>query len=157
MASIDPELAARVWQRVRPGEEPPREPAQKTALSALIAREQEQAELFRQLSARTTGQQGLFALLFRQARGRAACLRGIELLRGGGGHAPAPAKPWEDRPMTAILGSCYGRSLEAMAEYDVRADDPEYGAVFAGLAKQVREQCRTILEILGELCSPGRT
>lgn len=155
MASIDPELAARVWQRVRPGEEIPEKLVQKTTLSALIAREQDQAELFRQLAARTPGQQGAFARLFRQARGRMACLRGMELLQGGS-YTPAPVKPWEERPMAAILGSCYGRSLEAMAEYDIRADDTEYGAVFACLAQQVREQCRVILEALGELCGSGR-
>lgn len=151
METIDPQMAARVWQRVRPGEEPPVAETAPAPLAALIAREYQLAEIFRELSARFPGHQEALLRLHRRCRGRAACLRGIALLREEE-IPPAPPQRLEERPLAAILGRCYGRSLEGLTEYSSRVSDREYGGVFQCLAQQLREQCQAILELLGELC-----
>ena len=41
--------------------------------------------------------------------------------------------------------------MRSLKEYEALMDDPEYGHVFARLAEQEREHCRTLLEMIGGL------
>jgi hypothetical protein len=51
--------------------------------------------------------------------------------------------------LTTALRKCYTASLQAAAEYDRRSPDGEYGCVFRRLAREEKENCAMILEILG--------
>jgi len=39
--------------------------------------------------------------------------------------------------------------MRCLAQYEARANDPEYGPVFARLAAQEREHCMAVLELIG--------
>jgi hypothetical protein len=39
--------------------------------------------------------------------------------------------------------------MRALKEYEALSQDPEYGPVFFRLAQQERDQCRTVLELIG--------
>ena len=55
-----------------------------------------------------------------------------------------------DKP-ELTLRRCYASHMRSLKEYEKRSDDPEYGPVFARLAQQERDQCRTVLELIGSL------
>ena len=57
----------------------------------------------------------------------------------------------EKAPVSTMLRRCYGREMRCLAQYEARANHPEYGPVFARLAEQEREHCRLILELIGNL------
>ena len=41
--------------------------------------------------------------------------------------------------------------MRSLKEYEARADDPEYGHVFARIAQQEREHCMALLGLIGSL------
>ena len=88
--------------------------------------------------------------LAREARGHGACLEGICVLVTG--DAPSVQPPAaEPGPVIPQLRKCYGTAMRALVTYEARSQDREYGPVFARLAAQQRDQCRTILELIGML------
>lgn len=146
MEKIDPVKEAQVWQRVQAQQTDPRE-----GLQELIAREWELAGACLQLSRRLSGRQStLLRQLYEKEQGHVACLKGIYTLITGQrpnvrGFAAATGFP------EAELRRCYGKQMQNLAEYERRGSHPEYGHIFENLARQEREHCHLLLEILGSL------
>ena len=145
------DLEARVWQRVQQGKEESATPSGTDSLPALIMEQLQLSNVYLQLSRQTGGQSGAaFMRLARESRMQAVCLKGIVTLTNG--HLPAPAStPPQASPQDALLRRCYGKQMQNLAEYERRSSHPEYGHIFAGLARQEREHCHLLLEILGSL------
>ena len=148
METIDPAKEAQVWQRVR-GQQPPEDPRE--GLQELIAREWEVAGACLQLSRRFNGKQStLLRQLFEKEQAHGACLKGIyTLITGQRPHVRSNATA-SGFPETE-LRRCYGKQMQNLAEYERRSSHPEYGHVFQDLARQEREHCHLLLEILGSL------
>lgn len=149
MTAYDPEMAARVWQRVQ-GTESTAGPATQ-GLPALIAEEWNDAAAYLYLSRRFQGRDSaLLRRLSQEEQSHAACLRGIHALITGARPVSRTAPPPREPP-EAVLRRCYSREIRSLTEYEARAADPEYGPVFARLAAQEREHCQSVLELLGRL------
>ena len=118
-------------------------------LRQLLLAEEMAAAAYIQLSRRVKGREAArLEQLARESRAHAACLEGICVLVTG--EAPEIRVPAaEPGPMITPLRKCYGMAMRALVTYEARTGDREYGPVFARLAAQQREQCRTILEIIG--------
>jgi rubrerythrin len=145
METIDKEMAARVWQRVHPQPQVP----QSQGLLGLITQELTNAVIYLQLARRLQGRQSvLLRKLAQQEQTHAACLKGIYTLITGE-HPKARAIQPDTAPVEVLLRKCYGAQMRSLAQYEQRMADPEYGKVFAGLAEQERQNCQTLLAILG--------
>lgn len=148
MDTIDPSLEERVWQRVR--EETPRVDPRKN-LQELIAREWEVAGACLQLSRRFAGKQSAqLRQLYEKEQAHISCLKGMYTLMTGQrphvrGFSAATGFP------EAELRRCYGKQMQNLAEYERCSSDQEYGHIFGNLARQEREHCHLLLEILGSL------
>ncbi len=148
MEELDPAMAARVWQRVRGEEDTPQLLA---GLQELAAAEMAEAAALGLMAGSMQGaNRALLQKISRQEQSHAACLRGMHLLVTGRPMRLRPTPPDPGTPETA-LGKCCTRKLKALAQYTLRAKDPEYGGIFAELARQEQEHCFQILEILGGL------
>ena len=143
MQTIDPQKAARVWDRVQGNSA--------EQLPELIALEWLDAITYMALSRRFQGRDSqLLRQLAQQEQDHAACLRGIyTLLTGGRPTVSTPAIPREDT--VALLRRSYGSHMHRLARYEARREDREYGPVFARLAEQEREQCQKLLALLGRV------
>lgn len=151
MDTYDPEMAERVWNRVRgKAEDPPAAPSTQGLLS-LIAEEMQDATTYLHLSRGYQGKEGaLLRKLSQEEQAHAACLKGIYTLITGN-RPEVRAVPPKQESAEIILRRCYGREMRCLNEYENRSKDPEYGQVFARLAIQEREHCRQILELLGSI------
>ena len=139
MERIDPQKAARVWQRVQ-GESGISE----GLLKELILEESMTATGWRQLGRNRPK----LEQMERECRERIACLRGIcQLLTGKMPEVPRPA-PAQMQP-AAILRAGYGRLMKCLARYEALQEDPTYGPAFVPMAAQTREHCRAVLALLG--------
>ena len=142
------EKAARVWQRVQGSvaEDPTR------GLQGMIAEEWADAAVYLSLSRRVQGNHSaILRKMGQEEQAHMACLKGIYTLQGTGRpEVPAP-QPMEKAPVSTMLRRCYGREMRCLARYEARANDPEYGQIFARMAQQEKEHCRLILELLGTL------
>ena len=148
METIDKAKAARVWQRVQGAAA-----ANPThGLQGLIAEEWADAAIYLSLSRRVQGNAAvILRKIGQEEQSHMACLKGIYTLQGAGKpDIPAPP-PVDKAPVSVILRRCYGREMRCLAQYESRANDPEYGQVYARMAQQEREHCRQILELLGSL------
>ena len=145
MESIDPQKAQQIWQRVR-GCDPEIDP---TALIPLITQESVDAAICLRLSKRLGGRGGPLLRLARQYHRNAGCLRGIcRVLTGA---PPATALPaLREKPAHILLKECYVNSLGRTFQYERYAEDRDYGPVFRRLAATTREQCVTLLELIGK-------
>ena len=147
MNSYDPEVARRVWQRVQQ----PMPEASVSALpipnlSELMAGKWQDAAIYQQLSKGL--QNAAFHKLQEEEQAQLACLQGIYAMRNGSRppiHQAAP-KPM---PAEAALRRCCSRELQSYKAYLALSSDPEYGPVFARLARQELEHCLLALELLG--------
>jgi len=149
MDVYNPELAARVWQRVQKESEPTQQDAQ--WLFQLIVQEWTDATTYLALSRRTQGKfSALLRRMFQEEQTHAACLKGIYTLMTGA-HPVARSVPPVQESISATLRRCYGREMQCLAQYEAHSADPEYGQVFSRLAAQEREHCRVVLELLGSL------
>lgn len=148
METYDKAKAARVWQRVQG--EAAANPTQ--GLKGLIAEEWADAAIYLSLSKRVQGNAAaILRKMGQEEQAHMACLKGVYTLQGTG-RPDVPAPPPVDRaPVGMLLRRCYGREMRCLAQYESRADHPEYGQIFARMAQQEREHCRQILEILGSL------
>lgn len=148
METYDTEKAARVWQRVQgKPETTPTIPG----LQDLIAQAWMDATTYLHLSRRFQGKESAaLRRMFEEEQSHAACLRGIYALITGSRPAIKSVTPAQEDP-ESILRRCYSREMRSLAEYEKRSADPEYGPVFARLAQQEREHCKTVLELLGKL------
>lgn len=146
MEKFDTELEQRVWKRVRGEEQTP-----STGLKALAAAEQSEAAVYLMLSRQLQGREkALLRKMFAEEQTHAAILRGMHDMTAGQRIAARTAPPAPETPEIALRKS-YGRKLRALAEYESRLRDPQYGPVFGVLAQQEREHCAMILEIMGSL------
>ena len=150
MNTYDPQKAARVWQRVQQ-QEPDRTENVRGNLQELIMNEWLNAATYLRL-ARQMGQREAVILqkLGREEQNHASCLRGIHKLITGEQSVARWPQPPADKP-ELTLRRCYASHMRSLKEYEKRSDDPEYGPVFARLAQQERDQCRTVLELIGSL------
>lgn len=148
MQTIDPDKAARVWQRVRA--DTPAENWEQT-LQELIAQEWTDAATYLQLSRRFHGKESaVLRRIFEEEQAHTACLKGIyTLITGARPNVRARTPETEDTEQ--VLRRCYGREMRCLAQYEAKASDPEYGQVFSRMAQQEREHCRLVLELLGNL------
>lgn len=148
METYDKAKAARVWQRVQG--EVASNPTQ--GLQGLIAEEWADAALYLSLSRRVQGNASvILRKMGHEEQAHMACLKGIYTLQGTGRpEIPAPP-PVDKTPVSVLLRRCYGREMRCLAQYEARADHPEYGQIFTRMAQQEREHCRQILELLGSL------
>lgn len=146
MQTVDPQKAARVWQRVHTDA-----PAPEEGLLSLIAQEWADASTYLQLSRRLSGKAAtILRTLFEQEQTHVACLKGIYTLITGT-HPKVAAVPLPQEDPEHTLRRCYGREMQCLAQYEQRSNHPEYGKVFARLALQEQEHCRMVLEVLGSL------
>ncbi len=152
MEKMDTAMAARVWQRVR-GEATA--PEAISGLQGLAAAEMAEAAALAQMSGMTQGRsQRVLRQLAQQDRAHAACLKGIQAMAMGSAPHLRTAPPVPEEPETA-LRKCCGRKMKALAQYEARAQDPEFGCMFAELARQERAHCCQLLELLGMQAEPG--
>ena len=152
MNGYNPQVAARVWQRVQKTPDPAPDAAQ---LLTLIAEEWTDAATYLALSRRTQGKRSTqLYRLYEEEQAHVACLKGIYTLVTGT-HPKTQSVPPSRESVSIILRRCYGREMQCLAQYEARSADPEYGQIFARLADQEREHCRMVLEILGGLQERG--
>ena len=147
MEHIDPEKAARVWQRVQGGRS--MEPEE---LLVLATQERSDGMIYRQLSRRFRGrEEALLRRLSQEEFSHSACLKGIyQMLTGN--HLPAePVHVTAEKNTREALRRCYGRQMQHLAAYEARMHDPEYGQVFQRLAQQARTHCQLLLTLIGNL------
>lgn len=156
MNTIDPQKAARVWQRVQQSAPAtPSAPAPQAidteALQQMILQEWTDAATYLHLSRRLNGpQRAALYRMFQEEQTHAACLKGIYTLTTGS-HPKIRTTPLEQENTVVLLRRCYGREMRALAQYEARSSDPEYGHIFSRLAAQEREHCKTILQLLGSI------
>ena len=151
MEMIDPQKAARVWQRVQGGSAP--DPEYLVPLAALEAGD---AGAYLQLSRRFQGKDAAtLRQLYEQELSHAACLRGMyQMLTGS--HLPlTPVQTGVADNTQAALRRCYAREMQSLAAYEARMSDPQYGQVFARLAQQERNHCHILLTLIGSLKKGG--
>ena len=143
MNRIDPQKEARVWERVKGAQMESSSP--EAGIQNLLA--SAYLQIARQMSSREAA---ILQRLAREEQTHAACLKGIFALITGERPAVQAVPPPREAPALA-LRRCYGAEMRSLKEYESRSQDPEYGPVFARLAEQEREHCRTVLELLGSL------
>lgn len=147
METVDPNQAARVWQRVR-GNSPE---ADVKTLEQLIMLEWEDAAIYLQLSRRCTGKESAALYkLFQQEHAHCACLKGIYSMVTGEKPKLPMVQPARE-PMEAALRTCYGREMQRLRTYEERCQDSNYGHVFSRIRDQEQEHCRVLLELIGNL------
>ena len=144
LEQFDQQMEQRVWKRVRGEEQPPI-----TGLQGLAAAEQNEAAVYLMLSRQLQGpEKAMLRRIFEQENAHAAILRGIHNAMTGQRITLRTAPVQPETPEIA-LRKCYARKLKTLSEYESRENDREYGAVFSHLARQEREHCAVILQILG--------
>lgn len=148
MNTIDPQKAAQVWQRVRGVDR-----LTDRQLQAMISQAWTRAATYLTLSRQLQGEESaILRRLYTQQQAHTACLKGIYTLITGT-HPTVKALPETGQQPEAVLRRLYGKSMQALAEYESRTSDPEYGPVFARLAEREKDHCRTVLELIGNLKS----
>lgn len=152
MKPYDPQQAARVWQRVQSQkQESPPQPDPAGDLPAMIMEEWLCATTFMQLARQVSQRErAVLQRLSRECQSQAAALKGIYNLTVG--NRPVVKLPaLQKDPVELALRKCYSRQLRSLAVYEARTSDPEYGPVFARMAQQKREHCKSVLEVIGGL------
>lgn len=147
MNSYDPQKAARVWQRVQGQQEATR---QEPGIQELVMNEMLTASACQRLALQMKGKEQQLRQLAKEEMSHGACLKGMYfLITGERPDIAAPQNPAE--PAERLLRRCYGQMLRNLKVYESRREDPEYGHVYDRLARQEREHCAMVLELLGGL------
>ncbi len=147
MEQFDMRKEKKVWQRVHA--EKPAKPPQ--SLQALAAAELSEAAAHLMLSRQLQGKEkAILRKIYEEDQTHAACLKGIHFFTTDTPLAIRHSPPAPESPVIA-LRKAYARKLRALQQYESRADDPEYGPIFASLAQQEGEHCRLILELVGNI------
>ena len=144
MEKIDPQVASRVWQRVR-GDGKPEE---NVGIQTMVAWEKETEAILLWLSKRLPEKGYALQQMIADTRRHIACLQGIRQLSGEKPGVYTTGKLPSTDP-SALLRRCYGQCLRVGAKYAQRAEDDQYGCVFSDMARTKRRHCALILEILG--------
>lgn len=134
----------KIWQRVRS------DGASVTdGLPGLAAGALSRAALYNALARQLQGPgRGIFLSLQEEEQNCIRCLQGIYRLATGEKMQLASVPPSGEK-LEAALRKCYGQSLKALAAFEQRASNTEYGPIFAHLAEQKRKNCCKIAELLG--------
>jgi hypothetical protein len=122
MEQIDPNTAARVWQRVQGAPNLPGQPSPQS----LILREHNALTAYQRLAKQLPEHSRIISKLVENTQQDLACLRGIATLQ----EKPTPALPQEKpvlEPPALTLRKCYGATLSLGAAYDDLSADREYG------------------------------
>ncbi|MBE6959343.1 MAG: hypothetical protein E7448_01275 [Ruminococcaceae bacterium] len=144
MEKIDPQVAAKVWQRVRGNEKP----AEQIGIQTMVAWEKETEAILQWLLRRLPDKSYALQQLIADTRRHIACLQGIRQLNGEKIGAYSAGKSLSGEPVT-LLRRCYSLCLQVGARYAARAEDEQYGGVFGDMARTKRRHCAMLLEILG--------
>ena len=121
------------------------------SLHALAAAELSEAAAFLMLSRQLQGKEkALLRKIYEEDLSHAACLKGVHYLSTDKPLAIRHIPPAPESPVNALC-KAYARKLKVLKQYENRANDPEYSAIFASLAQQERQHCRLILELVGNL------
>lgn len=153
MKPVDPKLQARVWERVRSGAQLPDAPRE-DGVAGLLAEQWAVAAACLQLARQSQAREAeALRTLFRRAQSQVSCLRGIHTMMTGRRPAVRTVQP-EKETFESALRRCYTRELACLRAYEARAQDAAFGAAFSRLAEQTREDCRTILELIGGTKAP---
>ena len=148
MKNYDPKTAAKVWDRVQNTAVPP---GDSQLILNLIAEEILDSRTYLQLAKRLPPPQAaIVRQLAQQEQAHATCLKGIYTMITGRNPIVPPVQGTDD-PADIVLRRCYGREMRALAQYESRQNDPQYGHIFRTLARQEQEHCHRILELLGTL------
>ena len=139
MQNFDSDKAARVWQRVR-SEAPTAQ--ELSGLPALAMLETELEAYFRRLARRHPTATELAG----ECRRSAQTLRGICDFAG----IPCEAAAFTGNTPNRLLQTCYGKTLQALREYEARQTHPEYGCAFGVMAERKRRQACLLLEMAGK-------
>ena len=144
MEKIDPQVAARVWQRVQGNEKP----ADAVSIQTMVAWEKETEAALLWLTKRLPEKGYALQQMTSDVRRHIACLQGIRQINGEKQGAYTPGKNGFHDP-GAVLRKCYGQCLRQGGQYESRGEDGQYGCVFGEMARTKRRHCAMILEILG--------
>ena len=148
MKNYDPKTAARVWDRVQNTAVPL---GDSQLILNIIAEEAMDAATYLQLSKRLPPPQAaVIKQMAQQEQAHVTCLKGVYTMITGEKPKLLPVKISDDPP-DIVLRRCYGREMRALAQYEARQSDPQYGHVFRNLARQEQEHCHRLLEILGAM------
>lgn len=148
MEKYDRNLEKRVWERVR--SDAPREPDLRN-LPALISDEAAAAAMYQSLARRVPPRhRGTLLRMAREEQSHRDALMGMYCLTTGR-HTTVKAPVPSLSPLEAALRRSYAGELQSISAYEARSGDPEYGAVFARMAREEGDHSRWILEILGDL------
>lgn len=146
MEMHDAREQVKVWNRVRPTQQPVTD-----GLQALVAAALASAAVYGSLAQQMNGIQRELARQLREHQlSVVRTLKGIHRMASG-----APMQLGSSAPVVqtteAALRKNYGQSLKALHAYESRSADGEYGAVFEALAVREREHLRKITELMGLL------
>lgn len=145
METIDPAMAARVWQRVR-GESS--QPAVGPQLQSLMEDAWADAAAYRQLSHRHRGRRGaLFLQLHRQTLQQLRLLKGICAVTDQCRPVLKPVSPPREQE-GITLRRCYGHTLQRLNWYGTQESVPEYGQALAPLIRQTQQHTRLLLQLM---------
>ena len=136
----------KIWQRVK-GETPP----VTEGLPGLAAGALARAALYGNLARQLQGPgRGILQQLQAEEQHCARCMKGVYRMVTGNRMQPA-AVPLSGENTETALRKCYGQTLKALAAFDGRAYDPEYGPVFGLLSSKMRTNCCKLAELMGIL------
>ncbi|MBE6946697.1 MAG: hypothetical protein E7454_00370 [Ruminococcaceae bacterium] len=136
----------KIWQRVHAQAPPVTDGLPGLAANALAA-----TILYGNLAQRFQGRGRKILLQLQQEEGvHARCLKGIYQLIAGVSMNVAAVPP-DTTQLIPALRKSYAHSLKALAAYEARTRDSEYGVVFSFLAEQQRSHCCQIAELIGLL------
>lgn len=145
METIDPAMAARVWQRVRGQDTAPSPGLQ---LQSLMEDAWEDAAVYRHLSRRHRGKNALlFSQLHRQTLEQLRLLRGICALMKQCNPVLKSVPPRRE-PEGITLRRCYGHTLQRLNWYAQQESTPEYGRALAQLIRQTQNHSQLLLQLM---------
>ena len=136
----------KIWQRVK-GETPP----VTEGLPGLAAGALARAALYGNLARQMQGPgRGILQQLQEEEQHCARCMKGVYRMVTGNRMQPA-AVPLSGENTETALRKCYGQTLKALADFERRVYDPEYGPVFGLLSSKMRTNCCKLAELMGIL------
>lgn len=134
----------KIWQRVRNDAPPVTEGLPGLAAGALA-----RAALYSTLARQMQGPgRSILQQLQEEEQHCARYLKGVYRMATGTAMNVAAVPPTVENT-EAALRKCYGQALKALAAFDSRAYDPEYGPVFGILAAKKQEHCCALAELMG--------
>lgn len=133
----------KIWRKIR-GETPP----VIDGLAGLAAGTLSRAAFYAALGRKIQGSgRSILMQLHEETQHCARCLKGVYRMSTGRAMQVATVPPSTEKT-DAALRKCYGQTLKALAAFDARAHDPEYGPVFDSLAAQMRTHCCKLAELM---------